>query len=42
MYYAGKRQEFLINQGYFFQVLEKLPYIDYAKEDLEKMFELAK
>lgn len=37
MYYADKRQQFLVDQGYYFEVIEELPFMRNPKEK-EKLF----
>lgn len=32
MYYADKRQQFLVDQGYYFEVIEELPFMRNAEE----------
>ncbi len=32
MYYADKRQQYLIDQGYFFEVIHELPFMNNPAE----------
>ncbi len=36
MYYADKRQQFLIDQGYYFEVIHDLPFMK-NKEEMSKL-----
>ena len=36
MYYADKRQQFLIDQGYSFQVVQEMPYSRELKDPIKR------
>ena len=37
MYYADKRQQFLVDQGYYFEVIQELPFMRDPKQRDELM-----
>ena len=36
MYYADKRQQFLVDQGYSFQVIDQMPYSNDLKDPVKR------
>ena len=41
MYYADKRQQFLIDQGYYFEVIQELPFQRWDQEKREKELKMS-